>query len=171
MDADSEKDLRETAELEHVERESEWLRAHAGAARSLASSLPDEFDIARAGLESLAGDMDQEAALRTRSEYQENTEVTPGVKMCISANKTRKQAFAEVFPPGQFVTDELEARGWSHADLAKAGGLSTDDISNIISGACQVTPEIARVLAKAFGTDAQTWLNLESAYQAWASAR
>jgi len=145
MDADGEKDqAREAAELGH---ECDWLRAHAGSARALASSP------------------------RTRSEYQENTEVTPGVKMYISANKTRKQAFAEVFPPGQFVTDELEARGWSHADLAKAGGLSTDDISNIISGACQVTPEMARGLAKAFGTDAQTWLNLESAYQAWASAR
>lgn len=63
MDADSEKDLRDAAELEHVERESDWLRAHAGAARALASSLSAELDIERAGLESLAGDMDQEEAL------------------------------------------------------------------------------------------------------------
>lgn len=48
---------------ELVRAEGEWLRAHAGAARALASSLPDELDVERAGLESLAGDMDQEAAL------------------------------------------------------------------------------------------------------------
>lgn len=59
MDADSEKAPRATGgELEHVERECEWLRAHAGSARALASSLPAELDIERAGLESLAGGMD-----------------------------------------------------------------------------------------------------------------
>lgn len=61
MDANSEKDqAREAAELGH---ECDWLRAHAGAARALASSLPDEFDIERAGLESLADDMGQETVL------------------------------------------------------------------------------------------------------------
>jgi len=75
-----------------------------------------------------------------------------------------ERMFAEVFPPGEFVKDELEARGWSQADLAEILGRSARLVSEIISGKRAVTAETARGLAEAFGTDAQTWLNLESAY-------
>ncbi|MDH5675284.1 MAG: HigA family addiction module antitoxin [Myxococcales bacterium] len=72
---------------------------------------------------------------------------------------------AEVFPPGEFVRDELEARGWSQVDLAQILGRSPRLVSEIISGKRQVTPQTASGLAAAFGTDPQFWLNLESAYQ------
>ena len=78
-----------------------------------------------------------------------------------------ERMFAEVFPPGEFVKDELEARGWSQADLAEILGRSARLVSEIISGKRAVTAETARGLAEAFGTDAQTWLNLESAYSLW----
>jgi HTH-type transcriptional regulator/antitoxin HigA len=72
---------------------------------------------------------------------------------------------AEVFPPGEFVKDELEARGLSQADLAAILGRPERLVSEIVTGKRSVTPETARGLADAFGTDPQFWMNLESAYQ------
>jgi HTH-type transcriptional regulator / antitoxin HigA len=72
---------------------------------------------------------------------------------------------AEVFPPGEFLRDELEARGWTQADLAKILGLPRRLISEIIDGKRAITTETAWGLGDAFGVDSQFWLNLESAYK------
>jgi len=72
---------------------------------------------------------------------------------------------AEVFPPGEFILDELEERGWSQTSLAKITGRPDSTISSIISGKKSITPEIASEFASAFGTSPQFWLNLENAYQ------
>lgn len=72
---------------------------------------------------------------------------------------------AEVFPPGEFVRDELEARGWSQADLAEILGRPPRLVNELIAGKRGITPETARGLAAAFGTEPQFWMNLESAYQ------
>jgi HTH-type transcriptional regulator/antitoxin HigA len=72
---------------------------------------------------------------------------------------------AEVFHPGEFIRDELEARGWSQLDLAEILGRDAILVNQIIKGKRSVTPETAKGLGDAFGMDAQYWLNLESAYQ------
>lgn len=71
----------------------------------------------------------------------------------------------EVFPPGEFLREELEARGWSQQELADILGRPPRLISELISGKRAVTPETARGLADAFGTSAEFWMNLESQYQ------
>jgi HTH-type transcriptional regulator / antitoxin HigA len=73
---------------------------------------------------------------------------------------------AEVFPPGDFIRDELDARGWTQGDLAQIMGRPTQLVNEIVAGKKQITPETAIGLAKAFGDDdALYWLNLESAYR------
>jgi len=72
---------------------------------------------------------------------------------------------AEVFSPGEFIRDELEERGWTQIDLAKITGRPIPTINLIINGKTSITPETAIELANAFGTSAQFWLNLETAYQ------
>jgi len=72
---------------------------------------------------------------------------------------------AEVFPPGEFIRDELGERGWTQADLAKIMGRPLPAINEIILGKRTVTPETAIALGSAFGTSAELWLNLESAFQ------
>lgn len=72
---------------------------------------------------------------------------------------------AEVFPPGEFLREELEARGWTQQELADILDRPPRVISEIISAKRAVTPETARGLADAFGTSAEYWLNLESQYQ------
>ena len=72
---------------------------------------------------------------------------------------------AEVFPPGEFIRDELEARGWTQEDLAHILNRPLVAVNQIINGKRSVTPETAKSLAAALGTSAEFWLNLESAYQ------
>jgi HTH-type transcriptional regulator/antitoxin HigA len=72
---------------------------------------------------------------------------------------------AEVFPPGDFVREELEAREWTQTDLAEIMGRPIETINRIVLGKLAITPETARGLAAAFGTSAELWLNLESMYQ------
>ncbi|MGF7191903.1 HTH-type transcriptional regulator/antitoxin HigA [Robbsia andropogonis] len=72
---------------------------------------------------------------------------------------------AEVFPPGEFLREELDARGWSQQELADILDRPARLISELISGKRAVTPETARGLADAFGTSAEYWMNLESQFQ------
>ncbi len=72
---------------------------------------------------------------------------------------------AEVFPPGDFIREELEAREWTQGDLAEIMGKSQRLVSEIISGKRCITPETAKSLGLAFGTSAEYWMNLDSAYQ------
>ena len=68
-------------------------------------------------------------------------------------------------PPGKFLEDELEARGWTHEDLASVTGISRRQVINLIQGKAGVTPETAQSLAAAFGQEAQTWMNLQAMYE------
>jgi HTH-type transcriptional regulator / antitoxin HigA len=72
---------------------------------------------------------------------------------------------AEVFPPGEFIRDELEARGWTQGDLAQIMGRPEPAINLIINDKRGITPETAIELAGAFGTSPEFWLNLENAYK------
>ena len=72
---------------------------------------------------------------------------------------------AEVFPPGDFIKEELEAREWTQGDLAEILGRPQRVISEIITGKRAISPATATGLGEAFGTGAQFWMNLESAYQ------
>src|SRR5512137_1421295 len=74
---------------------------------------------------------------------------------------------AEVFPPGDFLLEELEARGWSQADLAGILGRSRAAVNEIVTGRRRISPDTAKGLAEAFGTSAELWLNLETTYQLW----
>src|SRR5262245_61878809 len=72
---------------------------------------------------------------------------------------------AEVFPPGDFIKEELEAREWTQTDLAEILGRPQRVVSEVINGKRAISPETAKGLGEAFGTGAQLWMNLESAYQ------
>ena len=79
---------------------------------------------------------------------------------------------AEAFPPGEFLREELEARGWSPADLADILGCAPEIVNEIIAGKRGISPDTARGLAEAFGTSPDLWLNLEATHEAGrASAR
>src|SRR3546814_1156003 len=72
---------------------------------------------------------------------------------------------AEIFPPGEFLKDELEARGWSQTELAEIIGRPTRLINEIIAGKRTITHETAIQLGDSLGTGPELWMNLESNYQ------
>jgi HTH-type transcriptional regulator/antitoxin HigA len=74
---------------------------------------------------------------------------------------------AEVFPPGNTIREELDARGWTQGDLAEILGRPLQLVNEIVGGNRAITPETARGLGEAFGTGPEFWMNLETYYQLW----
>lgn len=72
---------------------------------------------------------------------------------------------AKVLPPGDFIREELEARGWSQSGFARIMGRPLQAVNEIINGRKRITAETAKELAAAFGTSPELWLNLENAYR------
>lgn len=67
-------------------------------------------------------------------------------------------------PPGRIIARELEARAWSHKDLARLMAWSEQAISELVNNKKRITTEVARQLASAFGTSIDFWINLEKHY-------
>ena len=63
------------------------------------------------------------------------------------------RAPAEVFPPGEFLQDELAARGWTQTEFAEIIGRPTRVVNEIIAGKRSISPETARDLAAGLGTE------------------
>jgi len=78
---------------------------------------------------------------------------------------------ANVFPPGEFLKEELEAREWSQTDLAEILGRPVKLVNEIIAAKRAITPETAQGLADALGTSADVWMNLEARYQLYRARR
>ncbi len=72
---------------------------------------------------------------------------------------------AEAFPPGEYLQDELDARGLSLAEFAVAIGRDPENLNRLLHGKAQLTADIALQLEETLGLDAQYWLNLESTYR------
>lgn len=68
-------------------------------------------------------------------------------------------------PPGDFIRDELKARGWTQEDLSRVMGRPLTRVNEIIQGKQGVTPETAVALAIAFDTTADVWLRREAEYR------
>lgn len=79
-------------------------------------------------------------------------------------------ALAEVFPVGEFLADELDARGWTQAEFAEILGRPAQFVSEIISGKKEITRESAAQIGAALGTSPELWLNLQNAYHLWRQA-
>jgi HTH-type transcriptional regulator/antitoxin HigA len=78
---------------------------------------------------------------------------------------TRRSTTAAAFPPGEFIREELEARGWTQSDLARILGRPFQTINAIVNGRKAITSRTARELEAALGPSAEFWMNLETSYQ------
>lgn len=74
---------------------------------------------------------------------------------------------AEVFPVGEHLADELDARGWTQADFAEVLGRPAQFVSEIVTGKKEITRDSATQIAAALGTSAEFWLNLQDSYLLW----
>jgi antitoxin HigA-1 len=61
----------------------------------------------------------------------------------------------------------LEPLGLTVTDAAAALGVSRKTLSAILNGRAGISPEMAVRLSMAFGTSAESWLNLQTQYDLW----
>lgn len=82
---------------------------------------------------------------------------------------------AEAFPPGVFIQEEMDARGWSEEDVARRMGdqraygmnmLCLGFILHVHDRNLILDRETAEGLSLAFGVSAELFLNLDAAWRA-----
>ena len=66
--------------------------------------------------------------------------------------------------PGEHLREDLEKLGLSARAFAQTLYVPTNCIAAILNAQCAVTADMALRLARYFGTSAEFWLNLQSAY-------
>ena len=66
--------------------------------------------------------------------------------------------------PGEILADELQAIGVTPTELARQIDVPPNRVTQIIHGRRGITGDTALRLGHWFGTSAQFWLNLQSAY-------
>lgn len=66
--------------------------------------------------------------------------------------------------PGEILADELEARGRSQRQLADLVQKTPQEVSFIITGKRNLNADWALRLESAMGISAQSWLNMQNAY-------
>lgn len=66
--------------------------------------------------------------------------------------------------PGEILRDELDALGLSANQFAMKLHVPANRITSILNGKRAITPETALRLSKLFGTTAEFWINLQTAY-------
>jgi HTH-type transcriptional regulator/antitoxin HigA len=72
---------------------------------------------------------------------------------------------AEPFHPGEYIQEELDARGWAQEDLAQVLNISRRQVANLLAGNSGLTPDVAFAIGQAFGQDPVTWMNIQVAYE------
>lgn len=72
---------------------------------------------------------------------------------------------AEVFPPGEYLRDELDERGWTVTEFAGIVDRPIQAISEILNGKKEITTETAFEFSEALGTSPDLWLNLQTNYR------
>jgi addiction module HigA family antidote len=68
------------------------------------------------------------------------------------------------FHPGEHIQEELDELSLSPEALATRLGVSVETLIDVLEGKQSVTAEFAMRLGHFFGTSAQFWLNLQSAF-------
>ncbi|HSS98363.1 MAG TPA: hypothetical protein VLK33_15095, partial [Terriglobales bacterium] len=71
----------------------------------------------------------------------------------------------KVFHIGKYIKDELHTRNWTQLDLACIMGRKVAEISNLMAGRRQLSPELAQELGVIFGKTAEYWLGIDTAYR------
>jgi HTH-type transcriptional regulator / antitoxin HigA len=74
---------------------------------------------------------------------------------------------AEASPPGEYLKDELKARGWTQSKFATILGRPLQLVNKIIKGHKRITEQSSLEIGAALGTSAKVWLNLENSYRLW----
>lgn len=74
--------------------------------------------------------------------------------------------------PGEVLKDTVLSEGRiSVSELAKKLGVSRVALSRVVNGKAAVSADMALRLAAALGTSAESWLQMQAAYDLWHASR
>jgi HTH-type transcriptional regulator/antitoxin HigA len=76
----------------------------------------------------------------------------------------------KVFGPGTFISEQMEIREWTQADLAEVLSMTAKHINALLNNKLRITTDMAQRLSGAFGQSANYWLNIDAGYQLHKSA-
>jgi antitoxin HigA-1 len=71
----------------------------------------------------------------------------------------------ENFHPGEFIKDEIDARGMKQQALAEKIGVAKNVLSEIIHGKRNLTPLLSLKLEEALGIKAEFWMKIQINYE------
>ncbi len=71
-----------------------------------------------------------------------------------------------VSPPGDTITDAIEERDWTQAQLAERLGYTEKHVSLLINAKVPITEESAQKLSRVIGSTPEFWLRREAQYRA-----
>ena len=71
----------------------------------------------------------------------------------------------DVFHVGEFIKDEIDHIEMKQQQLADKMGISKSEVSLVIHGKRNITPELAIKLEKALDIDAVYWMRLQVRYE------
>ncbi len=84
----------------------------------------------------------------------------------------RKKMLRQPTSPGQILKEEfLDPLGISQTAFAQHTGWTQPKVSDIVNGRLGISSETAMVLADAFNTTPQFWLNLQNEVDLWKASR
>jgi HTH-type transcriptional regulator/antitoxin HigA len=78
---------------------------------------------------------------------------------------TIASCLTDVPHPGEFLKEEIDARGWLQRDLAYILGVPEQAINMIVSGKRGISPEMAKALGDAFDVSSDYFANLQQSYE------
>jgi HTH-type transcriptional regulator/antitoxin HigA len=80
--------------------------------------------------------------------------------------RTKKELVPAIaIHPGETIKDELEAREMSQAELASLIGMEKTQLNEVIKGKRNITADMAILLEKALGIDADYWMTAQKNYE------
>lgn len=79
--------------------------------------------------------------------------------------KRRKAHAPHTYPSGEILGDELEETGLSAKKLADLIEVPPNRLYQVLAGKRNITADTALRLSKYFGTSADFWMNLQTAYE------
>jgi HTH-type transcriptional regulator/antitoxin HigA len=80
--------------------------------------------------------------------------------------RTKKELVPAIaIHPGETIKDELEAREMSQAELASLIGMKKTQLNEVIKGKRSMNADLAVLLEKALGIDADYWMNAQKNYE------
>lgn len=70
----------------------------------------------------------------------------------------------QAFHPGEFLFEEIEARGIKKMDVGLALGISPNNLSLLFAGKRNISAPLAQKIGKFLATTAEYWYGMQSAF-------